>query len=255
LLKNVKDAFLKEYATPNGRLVSGTQTAFVLALHFDMLPEAMRSQTVDRLIENIKSYGNHLTTGFLGTPYLCHVLSRFGHADVGYTLLMQETYPSWLYPVKMGATTIWERWDGIKPDSTFQTPGMNSFNHYAYGAIGDWMYRVVAGIDTKEDSPGYKGIVIKPTIKPELTSASATYMTPYGTVSSSWKTAKLGVTLDVEIPVNTTATIYIPYSGNPVNEGGKAITASKDVKVVREEADFLVVDVGSGKYSFSTVMK
>jgi alpha-L-rhamnosidase len=225
LLKNVKDAFVKEYVTPNGRLVSGTQTAFVLALNFDMLPEAMRKPTVDRLVNNIKSYDNHLTTGFLGTPYLCHVLSRFGHSDVAYTLLLQETYPSWLYPVKMGATTIWERWDGIRPDSTFQTPGMNSFNHYAYGAIGDWMYRVVAGIDTKPDMPGYKGIVIKPVIDGRLNSASAEYLTYYGKVKSSWKLADGKIQLDVEIPANTKATIHVP--------GGDT------------------VEVGSGTYSFS----
>ncbi len=253
LLKNVRDAFVREYVTPNGRLVSGTQTAFVLALHFDMLPESMRTQTVDRLVENVKSYGNHLTTGFLGTPYLCHVLSRFGHSDVAYTLLMQESYPSWLYPVKMGATTIWERWDGIKPDGTFQTPGMNSFNHYAYGAIGDWMYRVVAGIDTKEDAPGYKRIVIKPTIRPQLTSASASYLTPYGTVGSSWKTSGSNVVLDVEIPANTTATIYIPSGSGEVTEGGKAVSGSKEVKVVTSgDPRYVAVEVGSGKYSFSS---
>lgn len=219
LLKNVKDAFVKEYVTPNGRLVSGTQTAFVLSLHFDMLPEAMRAPTAERLVDNIKSYGNHLTTGFLGTPYLCHVLSRFGYDDVAYTLLMQTTYPSWLYPVKMGATTIWERWDGIKPDSTFQTPGMNSFNHYAYGAIGDWMYRVVTGIDTKADKPGYKGIIIKPTIGGGLTSASAEYMTYYGKIRSSWKIVGDQMVLDVEVPVNTTATVYVPYNPTPVEVG------------------------------------
>ncbi len=228
LLKNVRDAFVKEYVTPNGRLVSGTQTAFVLALNFDMLPEAMRAPTAARLVENIKSYDNHLTTGFLGTPYLCHVLSRFGYNDVAYTLLLQESYPSWLYPVKMGATTIWERWDGIKPDGTFQTPGMNSFNHYAYGAIGDWMYRVVAGIDTKDNAPGYKEIVIKPTIDKRLGSASAEYQTYYGKVKSSWKLDNGKVTLDVEIPANTKATIHVP--------GGQA------------------VDVGSGLYSFSSTL-
>ncbi|HEY9006528.1 MAG TPA: family 78 glycoside hydrolase catalytic domain, partial [Ohtaekwangia sp.] len=151
-LKKIKDAFIREYTTPSGRLVSGTQTAYVLALNFDMLPESQRAQTAERLALNVKDYDNHLTTGFLGTPYLCHVLTRFGYTDVAYDLLLQETYPSWLYPVKMGATTIWERWDGMKPDSTFQTPGMNSFNHYAYGAIGDWMYRTVAGL--QEAAPG-----------------------------------------------------------------------------------------------------
>ncbi|NND32419.1 MAG: family 78 glycoside hydrolase catalytic domain, partial [Saprospiraceae bacterium] len=161
LLKNVKDAFLREYVTPSGRLVSSTQTAYVLALNFDMLPEHLRQQAAERLVQNIKSYGNHLTTGFLGTPYLCHVLSRYGYTDVAFDLLLQKTYPSWLYPVTMGATTIWERWDGIKPDSTFQTPNMNSFNHYAYGAIGDWMYRVMVGLDNQDDSVGYKSIRIK----------------------------------------------------------------------------------------------
>ncbi|HEX2536005.1 MAG TPA: family 78 glycoside hydrolase catalytic domain, partial [Chitinophagaceae bacterium] len=140
LQEEVKQAFLKEYVTPSGRLVSSSQTAYVLALHFDMLPDTLRPQAAKRLVDNIRSYNNHLTTGFLGTPYLCHVLTRYGYDSVAYQLLLQETYPSWLYPVKMGATTIWERWDGQKRDSTFQNPGMNSFNHYAYGAIGDWMY-------------------------------------------------------------------------------------------------------------------
>ena len=111
LLQQIKDAFLKEYVTANGRLVSGTQTAYVLALNFDMLPEILRAQAAQRLVTNIHAYDDHLTTGFLGTPYLCHVLTKFGYDSVAYTLLLQQTYPSWLYPVKMGATTIWERWD------------------------------------------------------------------------------------------------------------------------------------------------
>lgn len=123
-----------------------------------MLPENLRNQAAKRLADNIESYDFHLTTGFLGTPYLAHVLTRFGYHDLAYTLLMQQSYPSWLYPVTVGATTIWERWDGRKPDGTFQTPSMNSFNHYAYGAIGDWMYRKLAGINTseKENEVGYK---------------------------------------------------------------------------------------------------
>ena len=137
----VWNRFRYEFLSPSGRLGPNTQTSYVLALHFDMLPEDLRDEAAKRLVNNISSYGDHLTTGFLGTPYLCHVLSRFGYDEIAYKLLMQKTYPSWLYPVTMGATTIWERWDGIKPDSTFQTPGMNSYNHYAYGAIGDWSGR------------------------------------------------------------------------------------------------------------------
>ncbi|HYG18220.1 MAG TPA: family 78 glycoside hydrolase catalytic domain, partial [Ohtaekwangia sp.] len=189
LLARIKAAFMKEYMTPNGRLVSGTQTAYVLALNFDMLPETLRAQAAERLADNVRSYGNHLTTGFLGTPYLCHVLTRFGYNDVAYKLLLQETYPSWLYPVKMGATTIWERWDGQKTDSTFQTPGMNSFNHYAYGAIGDWMYKTIAGIRNDESRPGYKHTIIKPQVGGELKTVAAEFTSNYGVIRSSWERA------------------------------------------------------------------
>jgi alpha-L-rhamnosidase len=213
LLDNIKAAYVKEYMTPNGKLVSNTQTAYVLALQFDMLPENLRQQASNRLVANIRDYGNHLTTGFLGTPYLCHVLSRFGHEDVAYDLLMQESYPSWLYPVKMGATTIWERWDGIKPDGSFQTPDMNSFNHYAYGAIGDWMYKNVAGINAVSNAPGYKEILIKPIPGGKLTSASGELNTSYGTVKSSWTLNDGLFKLDVTVPANAKATVVLPKSG------------------------------------------
>jgi alpha-L-rhamnosidase len=249
LLKNIKDAYIKEYVTSTGRLVSSSQTAYVLALNFDMLPENLRAQAAERLVENIKSYNNHLTTGFLGTPYLCHVLTRFGYTDLAYTLLMQETYPSWLYPVKMGATTIWERWDGIKPDSTFQTPGMNSFNHYAYGAIGDWMYRTVAGIE--EDAPGYKKISIEPHIGGSLTQASATYQTYYGAITSGWTVQDGQLSLNIEIPANTTATISIPAaSADVISESGKALSASNGIKISGTENRQVRLMIGSGKYNF-----
>jgi len=251
LLKNVKDAFLKEYVTANGRLVSGTQTAYVLALNFDMLPENLRKQTVDKLVENIKSYSNHLTTGFLGTPYLCHVLNRFGKTDVAYTLLMQETYPSWLYPVKMGATTIWERWGGIHPDSTFEPASMNSFNHYAYGAIGDWMYRIVAGLDTYDDAPGYKHIKIQPHIGGGLTNASASLQTYYGKASSGWKLEGDKIIMDVEIPANTKATIYVPaLDAYQIKESGRAVSIIKEIGLSGYEDGYMVLTVGSGKYQF-----
>ena len=210
LLKRIKAAFMKEYVTGSGRLVSGTQTAYVLALQFDMLPEHLRQQAVDRLVENIRSYDTHLTTGFLGTPYLCHVLSRFGHTGMAYELLMQQTYPSWLYPVTMGATTIWERWDGIKPDGTFQTPSMNSYNHYAYGAIGDWMYRNITGINEDPANPGYKHIILRPQPNTALTYAQAELETLYGKLASSWQIMDDTLELEVTIPANTTATLYLP---------------------------------------------
>ena len=141
-----RTAFRREFVTAAGRVGENTQTAYALALQFDLLPEELRAEAARRLAAEVRTRG-HLTTGFVGTPYLCHVLSRFGYTDVAYQLLNRQEYPSWLYPVKQGATTIWERWDGQKPDGSFQDAGMNSFNHYAYGAIGEWMYRVVAGLE------------------------------------------------------------------------------------------------------------
>ena len=138
--------------TADGRVGENTQTAYAVALEFDLLPEAMRAGAAQRLAREVRER-KHLTTGFVGTPYLCHVLSRYGYLEEAYLLLNREEYPSWLYPVKQGATTIWERWDGQKPDGTFQDAQMNSFNHYAYGAIGDWMYRVMAGLEIDGGGP------------------------------------------------------------------------------------------------------
>jgi alpha-L-rhamnosidase len=249
--KNSKDAFVKEYVTANGRLVSGTQTAYVLALNFDMLPESLRKQAAERLVENVKNYGNHLTTGFLGTPYLCHVLTRFGYTDMSYNLLLQEKYPSWLYPVKMGATTIWERWDGIKPDGSFQVPSMNSYNHYSYGAIGDWMYRVMVGLDTYEDGPGYKHIKIQPHIGGGFTNATAALQTYYGKLSNSWKIDGANIIMDVEIPANTSATVFVPATNaDMVMESGSSL-ALKNIQVEKTENGYVVLNLGSGVYHFT----
>lgn len=243
LLEKVKKAFQEEYMTISGRLISETQTAYILALQFDMLPESLRPQAVERLVNNIKSYNYHLTTGFLGTPFLNPVLTRFGRNDVAYKLLLQDTYPSWIYPIKAhGATTIWERWDSMKPDSTFQDPGMTSFNHYAYGAVGDWMYRTIAGIDTKEfGGAGYKEIVVKPQLGGGLTYAKGSLQTNYGLLVSSWKIENGKLILEVEIPANTTAKIYFP------TEKQQSITESgTNVKLEQDGS----LNVGSGKYAF-----
>lgn len=254
LLARIKAAYLKEYSTPNGRLVSSTQTAYALALQFDMLPENLRQQAADRLVQNIKDYDYHINSGFVGTSYLCHVLSRYGYTDIAYKLLLQDSYPSWLYPVKMGATTIWERWDGIKPDSSFQTPGMNSYNHYAYGAIGDWMYRVMAGLDSDPSGAGYHKIVVKPHLGGGFTKVSASLKTYYGLASSSWSINGNTANFDIEIPANTTAVIYIPVSVNgSVTEGGQALVNRKDLQMGASENGYQEIRVGSGQYHFSSV--
>jgi len=254
LLSDIKKAFQREFMSPSGRLGPNTQTAYVLALQFDLLPENLRAQAAQRLVDNIRSYGYHLTTGFLGTPYLCHVLSRFGHEDMAYELLLQDTYPSWLYPVTMGATTIWERWDGIKPDSTFQTPSMNSYNHYAYGAIGDWMYRNVAGINALASDPGYKKILIRPIPGGGLTEAQGQLETYYGTMGSSWKIGEDQVLFNVQIPVNTSAEVYIPAtSAERVTESGMPLVQVEGLEVLGTESGYVKVAVGSGDYSFTIV--
>jgi alpha-L-rhamnosidase len=213
----IKSAFLREFVTPNGRLSSNTQTAYTLALTFDLLPESMRAEAADRLAADVRKFG-HLTTGFLGASNLTWALSDSGHLDEAYMLLNRTQYPSWLYPITKGATTIWERWDGIKEDGTFQNPGMNSFNHYAYGAIGFWMYGVVAGIRMDEGHPGYKHILIAPRPGGGLTHARASIDTVYGRVSSDWQIVNGVLKLKVEVPPNTTATVSLP--GGKVEEVG-----------------------------------
>ena len=205
----IKAAFMREFVTPNGRLSSNTQTAYTLALTFDLLPESMRAEAADRLAADVRKFG-HLTTGFLGASGLNWALSDSGHLNEAYMLLNRKEYPSWLYPVTKGATTIWERWDGIKEDGSFQDPGMNSFNHYAYGAIGDWMYGVVAGIGIDEARPGYKHIVIAPRPGGGLTYARASVESVYGKVASGWEIAGGKFQLKVQVPPNTTATVKMP---------------------------------------------
>jgi len=216
---------------------------------FDLLPENLRKNAAGFLVADIKSRRNRLSTGFVGTSYLCHVLSNMGYTDVAYDLLLQENYPSWLYPVKMGATTIWERWDGIKTDSTFQDPGMNSFNHYAYGAIGDWMYRVCAGIEA--GLPGYKKIIIQPSPTEKLMYARASFESSYGQIISGWERTENGITVRVRIPVNTEATIMLPGNDvSKISENGKPISSIKDFQNIRTLNGRVVLEVGSGEYVF-----
>lgn len=252
LLKKVKLAFQKEYVTANGRILSSTQTAYLLALAFDMLPENQRPHVAELLVQNIKDYKNHLTTGFLGTPYLCHILSRFGYDDMAYTLLLQDTYPSWLYPVKKGATTIWERWDGIKANGDLQDPSMNSFNHYSYGAIGDWMYRVMAGINTDETNTGYKKIIIAPHPGGNLTMVDANLETMYGHVNSKWQMLGEVMNMDITVPANTSADIILPKAAlaTTITEGGQALNKVNSLKNIQKDGTDMKIHVGSGTYHF-----
>jgi alpha-L-rhamnosidase len=252
LSETVKAAFNSEFVASSGRIGPNTQTAYVLALHFDLLPEAMRPLAAKRMAEEIRKGGYHLTTGFVGTPYLCHVLSRFGYIDVAYRLLNQEEYPSWLYPVKQGATTIWERWDGIKPDGTFQDAGMNSFNHYAYGAVGDWLYGVVAGLDIDPEAPGYKRVIIQPRPGGGLTLARASLDSMYGRIESYWTTENGDFQLAVTIPPNSQAIVHLPTRAvESISEQGQPLDQVEGISEISQEGDAVVLSLGSGSYSFA----
>ena len=247
----IQAAFRREFVTPEGRVGENTQTAYVLALHFDLLPEALRAPAAARLADEVRQRG-HLTTGFLGTPYLLHVLTRFGYLDEAYTLLERDQYPSWLYPLTKGATTIWERWDGIRPDGSFQDAGMNSFNHYAYGAVGEWMYRVMAGIDIDAADPGYRHVLIAPRPGGTFTSVSASHETMYGRVSSAWKKDAGTFQLAIEVPPNASATVRLPGAQlSEVSESGQPLAGREGVLASRQDADAAVVEVGSGAYQFT----
>jgi alpha-L-rhamnosidase len=251
LFERIRAAFQREYLTGTGRMTSNTQTAYVLALDFNLVPDSLRANAAGRLSADVRRMG-HLTTGFLGTPALTRMLSENGYLEDAYKLLLNERYPSWLYEVKQGATTVWERWDGQKPDSTFQEPSMNSFNHYAYGAIGDWMYRVVAGLSDDPSQPGYKHIVVRPQPGGGFTYAKATLVTPYGEAASGWRLDGNRLLVTAIVPTNTRATVYLPGAQlEQVREGSSTLASTLGVTRSTQTGDTVVAEVGSGTYAFA----
>ena len=248
LFENIKKAFNNEFITPSGRMSSNTQTAYVIALYFNLFPDDKIEEAAQRLADDVQKFG-HLTTGFLGANLINKVLSQHGYTDLAYMLLNRTDYPSWLYPVTKGATTIWERWDGIKTDGSFQNAGMNSFNHYAYGAVGDWMYRTITGIN--QTSPGFKTFYIKPEIGGDLTYANASYNSMYGEIQSGWELKDNEIIMNVNIPANTTARVYVPASSDSkIKENGIALSDVEGIKIIESKDGYVVLGVGSGDYNF-----
>jgi alpha-L-rhamnosidase len=179
-----------------------TQCEHTLALYFDITKN--KQETAAGLAKLVTENGNRLDTGFVGTPYLLHALSDNGYTELAYTLLLQEKYPSWLFSVKQGATTIWEHWDGIREDGSVWSAGMNSYNHYAYGAVADWVYGVAAGIQTVEEAPGFAKAVIAPHPDKRLGWLKASLETRHGKISSHWYAFEGGWRYEIETPVDTT---------------------------------------------------
>ncbi|QLK61278.1 Bacterial alpha-L-rhamnosidase [Enterobacteriaceae bacterium Kacie_13] len=244
-------SFQEEFFTPTGRLAARTQTAHILALYFNLVPDAFRQRTTDTLVELLEEQGGHLVTGFVGTPYFCHALSQNGRAKEAWELLLKDDFPSWLYQVKAGATTIWEHWDGIKPDGSMWSADMNSFNHYAYGAVGEWLYRVVAGIEADEERPGFKHALIRPLIGGDVTWVRAGYHSVYGEIGVQWQITGQDVQgktvrLDVTIPPNATATISLLAA--------ESVSEPDGVDFIRSAEGF-AAEIGSGRYQITYVIR
>ncbi|BBH22732.1 alfa-L-rhamnosidase [Paenibacillus baekrokdamisoli] len=245
--------FQREFITPSGRLIGSTQTGYVLTLMFDLAKLEDREKVAKQLVKDLEKRGIHLSTGFVGTPYLCLVLSRFGYHDVAGKLVQQEDYPSWLYAVKKGATTIWEHWDGIKEDGSFWSADMNSFNHYAYGAVGEWLYRIAGGVDTSEDRPGYKHAILAPKPWDGISFARTTHQSQYGEVALEWHRDDAAGTMKVEltIPTNTTASVELPYAQlSDVQESGAPLVGSSLADVSSQAGSEVRLELGSGNYRF-----
>jgi alpha-L-rhamnosidase len=251
LADEVRTAFIRRYVTRDGLVASQTQTAYVLGLFFDLIPAQLCKNALDELVADIEKRDWHLSTGFVGTPYLLQTLTQAGRIDVAYKLLNQKSWPSWLYPVTQGATTIWERWDGWTEEKGFQDPGMNSFNHYAYGAVGAWLYATVAGIDIDPQRPGYRHILLHPRPDEHLTHAKAEYESPYGKILSYWRRDEGGFHWEIIVPPNASATAWVPCEeGTKVYESGQSAEQAEGVVLERTEAGSTVYRLASGEYHF-----
>lgn len=243
LFENIKEAFSSSFVQPDGRMESDTQAAYALALNFNLLPHDLRPLAAKHMVEGLAKYNGHMSTGFLSSHRLMLELSRAGYIDEAYRLALLTDFPSWGMMIENGATTIWERWDGYVKGRGFQDAGMNSFNHWAFGAVSEWMWRSIIGLSPDEQQPGFKHFIIHPRPGGGLTWAKGTYESIRGTIRSSWRLSEEKFTLDVMVPPGTSATVYVPTSslGTVVAEGAE---------FSHVEADKSVFRVSSGSHEF-----
>jgi len=242
----IVEAFNTAYVKPDGQVGNDSQTSYILALKFGLLPDALRKPAADRLAANIRARGTLLATGFLGTPFSLDVLADSGHVDLAYSLLLRTEYPSWGHMINKGATTMWERWNGDVGDVS-----MNSYNHYAFGAVCGFLFRRVAGI--APGAPGFKRIIVRPAIDPRVRSGGADYDSIMGRISTRWRqTASGGLSLDLSVPANAVAEIHLPApDAGKVREGARRLAGRADVRLLRQADGETVLEVGSGTYRFT----
>jgi alpha-L-rhamnosidase len=249
LSEKVKEAYFNKYVKKDGRVKPSRQGAYVLALTYDMVSEEMRPKLAAHLAKMIEDNDYHLDTGFLSTPHLCQVLCDNGYEDIAFKVLNQDTIPSWLYEVKNGATSVWEAWDCIKADGTLRK-GM-SFNHYAFGAVGEWLYRYIAGIEMDEENPGSKRIILSPHPGGGLTEAQAVYQSPHGEIKSSWKLSEGKMTYSITVPTNSTATVHFPRAKiNEISENNEPLEKAEGVSKINQDIGKVTLQAGSGSYNF-----
>ncbi|MBQ7699750.1 MAG: family 78 glycoside hydrolase catalytic domain [Clostridia bacterium] len=250
--QNYKDAWNKKYVRAKGVLRSDTQTSYLVALAFNIVPEEDRQLYADKLNEKILNNGTKLTTGFIGCPLLLPVLCEYGHTDTAFALLQQTEYPSWKYPILQGATTIWERWNSYTKSDGFGNAGMNSFNHYSYGSVTEWIYSSLIGITCDEANPGFSHFILKPVAGGGLSYANGEYKSVRGTVKSGWQAENDVMTkYTCTVPANTTATLYL-LTDNAANitESGKPLSEAEGVSLISFENGAAVIELASGAYSF-----
>lgn len=247
MFEKVRAAFQAQWVRPDGRLTVETQTAYLLALAFDLLPSHLRAAAAEHLVANIRALDWHLSTGFVGIGHLNPQLTLAGRADVAYRLLLQESYPSWLFPVLQGATTIWERWDSWTIASGFHKDGMNSFNHYSLGSVGEWLFRHVLGIELDPEVPAYRRFVLQPFVERGLDHALGSYRSIHGEIRSAWRRDGARFEWTVTIPANTSARVHIPCApGAAIGTDGLAIVERTDA--------FAICEAPAGTYTFTSTL-
>ncbi|WP_415907422.1 family 78 glycoside hydrolase catalytic domain [Oleiharenicola sp. Vm1] len=247
MFEKVRAAFQSEWVRPDGRISVETQTAYLLGLAFDLLPSHLRAAATEHLVANIRNLDWHLSTGFVGIGHLNPQLTLAGRADVAYRLLLQESYPSWLFPVLQGATTIWERWDSWTIAGGFHKDGMNSFNHYSLGSVGEWLFRHVLGIELDPETPAYQRFVLQPFIGAGLDHARGHYRSIHGEIRSAWQRRGAGFEWQVTIPANTTARVHIPAAPG-------ATVGTDGLTVVERTDAFAICEAPAGSYTFTSTL-
>jgi alpha-L-rhamnosidase len=249
LFEDIRTNFQKTFVQPDGKISGESQTGYCLALHYNLLTDKQREQAAVHLVDRIKAKNYHLSVGFVGVSILLPTLTEIGRSDLAYRLIQNTSYPSWGYSIEQGATTVWERWNSYTKKDGFGDVGMNSFNHYAYGACGEWIFRSMLGFET--DGAGFKKITMKPELGEGVTWAKGHYVSIHGRIASDWKVAKNTFQWNITVPPNTTATVYIPaVKVEDVTENGINIIKNKAVKFIKSENNRLVLRVGSGNYEF-----